>query len=25
MDGEFLGDRERVVLESVPDALTLPY
>ncbi|MGH2724519.1 MAG: diacylglycerol/lipid kinase family protein [Actinomycetota bacterium] len=25
MDGEFLGDRERILLESVPDALTLPY
>ena len=25
MDGEFLGDRERILLESVPDALTIPY
>jgi diacylglycerol kinase family enzyme len=25
MDGEFLGDRERILVEAVPDALTLPY
>lgn len=25
MDGEYLGDRERVMVDSVPEALTIPY
>jgi diacylglycerol kinase family enzyme len=25
MDGEYLGDRDRVLLEAVPDALSLLY